>query len=84
MSKLIQMQARPQAKANADKWVESHEELVSKRPQGKRKRLTIDIDRDLHTRLKIYCATHDTQIVDFLRIMIRIWSLNPFKNCICE
>ncbi|QDU98588.1 plasmid partition protein ParG [Lignipirellula cremea] len=70
MSKRIQMQARPQAKANADKWVESREEPVIRKPHGKPKRLTIDIDRELHTRLKIHCATHGTQIVDVLRTMI--------------
>lgn len=70
MSKKISMAARPHAKPNMDKWVEHRESATVSTPPKKPKRLTIDIDSDLHTQLKIHCATQQVQIADLLRRLI--------------
>ena len=69
MSKQIKMSARPQPKPNADTWVETRADLPPP-PKVKPKRLTIDIDPALHTRLKLHCVQQDVRIADFLRELI--------------
>ena len=65
MSKRITMQARPNRGPQADQWVEDRK-IEPKKLLAKPKRLTIDIDPDLHRRLKIHCVTSQIQISDFL------------------
>lgn len=69
MSKQIRMTARPQKNNTADQWVETS--LPSPiETMAKLKRLTIDIDPDLHTRLKLRCVRQDVRIADWLRDLI--------------
>lgn len=70
MSKRITMSARPKPKPDIDNWVEMREPALSEKPIVKPKRLTIDIDPDLHTELKISCAKRGIQIADLLRTLI--------------
>jgi hypothetical protein len=64
------MTARPQIKPEADKWVENRSvsrPYVSDAPM---KRLTIDIPAELHTRLKVICASRGERMADVLRRLI--------------
>lgn len=70
MSKRVTMSARAKPKAEIDKWVETREPSASINPTVKPKRLTIDIDRKLHTDLKVSCATRGIQIADLVRTLI--------------
>ncbi|EMI25976.1 hypothetical protein [Rhodopirellula europaea] len=71
MSKKITMTARPNAKAEVDKWVETRESAVAEKPAVKPKRLTIDIAPSLHRRLKMSCVNRDIQIADLIRTLIQ-------------
>ena len=70
MSKKITMTARPKAKAEVDKWVETRGSTVAEKPAVKPKRLTIDIDPSLHKKLKMSCVNRDIQIADLIRTLI--------------
>ncbi|WP_417850306.1 plasmid partition protein ParG [Thalassoglobus sp.] len=67
MSKTIKLSARPVRNQNADTWVESRGDLP---PPPKPKRLTIDIDPTLHSRLKLHCVRQDIPIADLIRSLI--------------
>lgn len=69
MSKQIPITARASKKANADQWIEEGAEKVVP-PTGPTKRLTVDMDGDLHRALKMHCAQHDRQIADLIRQLI--------------
>ncbi len=69
MSKQIRMTARPKTNT-ADQWVETSLPTAVDKTAFKPKRLTIDIDPELHTRLKLRCVRHDIRIADFLRELI--------------
>lgn len=56
--------AAPKAAASADDWVKD-------RQDGGMKRLTIDIEADLHRRLKQHCAGRGTAIALLLRELIQ-------------
>ncbi|ELP30253.1 plasmid partition protein ParG [Rhodopirellula baltica] len=64
------MTARPKAKAEVDKWVETREAVLAEKPTVKPKRLTIDIDPTLHKKLKMSCVNRDIQIADLIRTLI--------------
>jgi len=66
MSKHIAIQARPKKPPDADAWVGDK----TRRKAEKSKRLTIDIDAELHTRLRIHCFNNGTAIADVLRRLI--------------
>lgn len=70
MSKKITMSARPKLKPEIDKWVEAREPIIEAKPVTKPKRLTIDIEPELHTDLKVSCAKRGIQIADLLRTLI--------------
>jgi len=71
MTKKITMQTRPKTAANPDCWVENRDDSSAPTaPTVKPKRLTIDIDPDLHSRLKVHCAQRDVRIADLLRQQI--------------
>ncbi|MCO8125189.1 plasmid partition protein ParG [Stieleria sp. TO1_6] len=70
MTKKIKMQARPAKPDQADHWVDNRAQS-EQLPKLKPKRLTIDIDPELHTRLKIHCAQKQVQIADLLRKQIQ-------------
>ncbi|QDS91676.1 hypothetical protein FF011L_04080 [Roseimaritima multifibrata] len=70
MSKRITMSARPKPKPEVDKWVEMRVPSTDVKSRTKPKRLTIDIDPNLHTELKISCAKRGIQIADLLRRLI--------------
>jgi len=65
MSKQIAIKARPNKAPNADAWVGEKGKKAEKI-----KRLTIDIDADLHTKLRIHCFNNSTAIADLLRRLI--------------
>ena len=72
MSKTVKINARPKSSPGLDQWVETREPTEAKnKPTVKPKRLTIDIDPDLHRQLKISCATRDIQIADLVRQLIQ-------------
>ena len=71
MTKTIEMPARAKAKKQIDDWVETRQPLAPTAPTIKPKRLTIDLDPELHRELKIDCVSKDVQIADRLRAMIR-------------
>lgn len=71
MSKKVKINARPKSSPELDQWVETRDPVEPpSKPTVKPKRLTIDIDPDLHRQLKISCATRDIQIADLLRTLI--------------
>ncbi len=71
MSKTVTMNVRPKSSPELDQWVETREQPQPiAKPIRKPKRLTIDIDPDLHRELKISCAMRDIQIADLLRQLI--------------
>lgn len=72
MSKQIKMAIRPQTKPQADDWVENRIQDPTPEPPKQIKRLTLDLDRDLHTRLKVYCAQYGFKISDVLRLLIEV------------
>jgi len=69
MSKQIRMTTRPKQSAAADQWVETRHEPVDE-PSVKYKRLTIDLDPELHKRLKLYCFEHEIHVSVLLRDFI--------------
>jgi 6-phosphogluconolactonase/glucosamine-6-phosphate isomerase/deaminase len=70
MSKKISMTARPQLKPEADKWVDNRSVPKPQVPDVPMKRLTIDIPAELHTRLKVICASRGKRMADVLRKLI--------------
>jgi len=69
MSKQITIQARPTRKPNADQWV-SQEPLSEPPATEKLKRLTVDIDSELHRRLRVHSVTNDLPIASLVRNLI--------------
>lgn len=77
-AKRVQMVAKPKRPPEHD--VEQFVSSGVERPQpsqaqvteaaGKMKRLTIDVDADLHRRLKVACAQSGHKMADFLRDLI--------------
>lgn len=70
MNKKISMTARPQVKPDADKWVENRAATQPDAPDVPMKRLTIDIPVELHTRLKVVCASRGERMANVLRRLI--------------
>lgn len=70
MSKRVKMSARAKAKPDPDQWVESREGRSETKKRVKPKRLTIDIDPELHRKLKLSCVQRNIQIADLVRSMI--------------
>ncbi|MEZ6150373.1 MAG: plasmid partition protein ParG [Pirellulaceae bacterium] len=70
MSKKVNISPRPAKSSEPDNWVESRVAVVDDQPRVKPKRLTIDIDPELHTQLKVHCAKNGVQIADWLRKLI--------------
>lgn len=71
MTKQIPLTSRPQKASNAsmDAWVEgATERKPYKAPNTKR--LTFDLDAEIHSQLKIHCATQRIPVTDFLRSLI--------------
>ena len=78
MNKRVTMAAKPSRKtapADVDDFVNAGAEQVAAAPAPaadpvKMKRLTIDIDADLHRRLKVACAASGEKMADFVRELI--------------
>lgn len=70
MSKDIPLSIRPN-KAAADAWVKNPSELPSltKSPM---KKLSIELDPDLHKRLRLHSATVDIPIAELIREQIEL------------
>ncbi|WP_437207108.1 hypothetical protein [Planctomicrobium sp. SH664] len=69
MSKRINMTTRPKQNPAADQWVETRHAVAEESPV-KLKRLTIDLDPELHKRLKLHCFQQDIPIAELLRELI--------------
>ncbi|QDT57106.1 hypothetical protein Pan44_51720 [Caulifigura coniformis] len=69
MNKRIQMTARPLKANTADQWVETSLSTPVQ-PAVKFKRLTVDVDPELHTRLRLRCVRRDEHISDWLRALM--------------
>ncbi len=64
---------RPQQPASADAWVNQvREETVMRPPCGKKPtvRFTLDVDADLHIRMKIECVRQGKKMSDALRAIL--------------
>lgn len=72
--KKINLSPRPKKSSDADAWVELTElhdaDAGDEKPRIKPKRLTVDIDPELHTRLKLHCVKNDQVISDFMRQLL--------------
>ncbi|QDS92463.1 hypothetical protein FF011L_12060 [Roseimaritima multifibrata] len=69
MSKQVNMSARPKVTPSPDTWVESRQ-VPEVKSTTKPKRLTIDLDPQLHKALKLSCVKREIQIADLLRGLI--------------
>ncbi|WP_437186719.1 hypothetical protein SH668x_000069 [Planctomicrobium sp. SH668] len=69
MSKRINITARPKQNPAADQWVETRLP-PAEQPPVRLKRLTIDLDPELHKRLKLHCFQQDVPIAELLRELI--------------
>lgn len=63
------MTARQQKNNTADQWVETSLPAPVE-PAVKFKRLTVDVDPELHTRLRLRCVRRDEHISDWLRALM--------------
>jgi hypothetical protein len=71
MSKQIPLTSRANksVSTNIDAWVDrAPESKPHKSPNTKR--LTFDLDADVHSQLKIHCVTQGLPVTDFLRALI--------------
>lgn len=68
MSKDIPLNIRPN-KSSVDSWVKNPSELSSF-PNSRLMKLSIELDADLHKRLKRHCFEHDVHIAKFVRSLI--------------
>ncbi|GAB5405215.1 MAG: hypothetical protein Aurels2KO_34460 [Aureliella sp.] len=68
--KKVAISARPQKKnesqADVDHWVDGEQPKSTLKPV----RLTFDLDRTLHGRLRRYCFDRDEHVSDFVRGLI--------------
>ena len=65
---------RPDKPATADDWISQvREEAVARSPIRKKPtvRFTLDVDADLHTRMKIECARQGNMMSDVLRAILK-------------
>ncbi|WP_430450730.1 hypothetical protein [Rhodopirellula europaea] len=69
MSKQITIHARPNRKSQADQWV-AQEHPPGPSNSEKPKRLTVDIDAELHRRLRLHSVTNDLPIASLVRDLI--------------
>ena len=70
MSKKIKIPTRA-ADKEVTEWVETRSKPAASSLVGKPKRLTIDLDPELHRRLKVDCVQKDIQIADRIRGLIQ-------------
>lgn len=85
MKKTVSIAAKPAAPAPAkpspDSWVSGNTDDTRENtaatppsppaaPEGRMKRLTIDIPEDLHMRLKVACARRGTRMADEVRALL--------------
>lgn len=68
MKKTVPFTTRAKQADNADSWV--GRDGSTKAPRQPQKRLTIDIDADLHRALKMHCVQTDQQIAELVRELI--------------
>ncbi len=64
---------RPDKPATADAWISQVREDAVDRPRLEKKptvRFTLDVDADLHTRMKIECARQGKMMSDVLRAIL--------------
>jgi hypothetical protein len=64
---------RPEKPASADAWINQvREETAIRPPAGKKPtvRFTLDVDTDLHTRMKIECVRQGKKMSDVLRAIL--------------
>ena len=64
---------RPQRPADADAWITQVREEAAVRSPAEKKptvRFTLDVDVDLHTRMKIDCVRQSKKMSDVLRVIL--------------
>jgi len=71
MSKRVKMQTRPVPPPNADTWVEKRDAQTAPKSRSKAKRLTIDLDPELHKQLKVHCVLQGVEIAELMRKLIQ-------------
>lgn len=71
MTKRITITTRPQAVApkTADDWVDKEVDSNQQKSE-KPVRLTFDLDRSIHTKLRRYCLDQDIHVSAFIRRLI--------------
>jgi hypothetical protein len=67
MSKKVDFTPKPSREAAKEAWVASREVPTEKRPT---KRLTLDIDAELHQRVRVACARDGVIMADMLRELL--------------
>ena len=79
--KKLNMKARPVAAPVADNWVHSGIERPVPGIEN-RKRLTVDLEEEQHTKFKMLCAAHRLSMVEEIRSFIdrRIQELEKEKS----
>lgn len=71
MSKQIPLTSRANktSSTNIDAWVGAAPEPKPYKVSNTI-RLTFDLDKSVHSKMKIHCATHDISLTDFIRSLI--------------
>lgn len=71
MSKKVNIAAKPPrpSSQDADKWVEERAQ-GPKKEKTETKRLTLDLDADLHRRMKVVCAKEGIQMAEEIRRLL--------------
>ena len=76
MSKRVVIPTRASPDQSNDQWIQQAAESGEKTSGLRRKRLTIDMDQNLHRSLIIHCVTTDQEIASLVRRLIRT-ALSP-------
>ena len=71
MSKKVVIPTRASSEKSADQWIQQSGERSNKPTSLRRKRLTIDMDQEMHRELKMHCVATDQEIASFVRGLIK-------------
>lgn len=67
MSKSVTFTPTPRPRDPSEKWIAERETITSPRPT---KRLTLDIDAELHLRMKLDCTKRGVNMTDEIRALL--------------
>lgn len=71
MSKKVVIPTRASQGKSADQWIQQTSEASVTPTNVRRKRLTIDMDQEMHRELKMHCVATDQEIASFVRGLIQ-------------